>query len=131
MRIHLRDGTEYTGRVVYYDAHMLYADREIVLGPPLTRKPTEASEFEPLPPVEGWQRVVILATSIEAMRVRNPRRQTRWCPTPSGSLHRRLVQLLQQGRLNHSGPGPSAWTSSRGGWRRSCRCPPPSCVTGR
>ena len=22
-------------------------------------------------------------------------------------------------------------TSSRGGWRRSCRCPRPSCVTGR
>ena len=31
----------------------------------------------------------------------------------------------------HSGPGPSACTSSRGGWRRSCRCPRPSCVTGR
>ena len=27
--------------------------------------------------------------------------------------------------------GPSACTSSRGGWRRSCRCPRPSCVTGR
>ena len=31
---------------------------------------------------------------------------------------------------SHSGPGPSACTSSRGGWRRSCRCPRPSCVTG-
>ena len=31
----------------------------------------------------------------------------------------------------HPGPGPSACTSSRGGWRRSCRCPRPSCATGR
>jgi len=30
-----------------------------------------------------------------------------------------------------TGPGPSVCTSSRGGWRRSCRCPRPSCVTGR
>ena len=29
------------------------------------------------------------------------------------------------------GPGPSACTSSRGGWHRSCRCPQPNCVTGR
>jgi hypothetical protein len=29
------------------------------------------------------------------------------------------------------GPGQSACTSSRGGWRRSCRCLPPSCATGR
>jgi len=27
--------------------------------------------------------------------------------------------------------GPSACTSSRGGWRRTCRCPRPNCVTGR
>ena len=31
----------------------------------------------------------------------------------------------------HSGPGPSACTSSREGWRRSCRCQRPTCVTGR
>ena len=29
------------------------------------------------------------------------------------------------------GTGQSACTSSRGGWRRSCRCLPPSCATGR
>ncbi|MFC4066451.1 hypothetical protein [Actinoplanes subglobosus] len=29
------------------------------------------------------------------------------------------------------GPGPSACTSNRGGWRRSCRCPRPSCATAR
>ena len=28
-------------------------------------------------------------------------------------------------------PGPSACTSSRGGWHRSCRCLRASCVTGR
>jgi hypothetical protein len=75
VRVRLRDGDEYTGRVVYYDAHILHADRELVLGPPLTHKPPASGRFEPLPPVEGWQRIVIPASSIEAMWVRYPRKK--------------------------------------------------------
>ena len=42
-----------------------------------------------------------------------------------------VARRPSSGPATHSGPGPSACTSSRGGWRRSYRCPRPSCVTGR
>jgi hypothetical protein len=76
IRLRLRDGEEYTGRLVYYDAHILPAEREIVLGPPLYRKAPTAAEFEPLPPADGWERVVIPATSIDVMWVRYPPKAT-------------------------------------------------------
>jgi Family of unknown function (DUF6338) len=74
IRVQLRDGDEYIGRLVYYDAHILYADREIVLGPPLHRRASSAERFDPLPPDEGWERVVIPATSIDVMWIRYPPR---------------------------------------------------------
>ena len=77
IRVRLHDGDQYTGRLVYYDAHILHADREIVLGPPLYRMAASAREFEPLPPDEGWERVVIPATSIDVMWVRYPPRIAR------------------------------------------------------
>lgn len=76
IRIRLHDGNEYTGRLIYYDAHILHADREIVLGPPLFRKAPTVVGFEPLPPAEGWERVVIPASSIEVMWVRYPPKAT-------------------------------------------------------
>lgn len=72
LRIRLNDGEEYIGRLVYYDAHLLHGDREIVIGPPLLRKPADSQDFVPLPPGEGWERIVIPATSIQAMWVRYP-----------------------------------------------------------
>jgi hypothetical protein len=77
IRVRLHDGDEYTGRLIYYDAHILYADREIVLGPPLYRKAPNTEKFDPLPPDEGWERVVIPATSIDVMWVRYPPRIAR------------------------------------------------------
>lgn len=76
IRLRLRDGEEYTGRLVYYDAHILPSEREIVLGPPLYRKAPTAAEFEPLPPAEGWERVVFPATSIDVIWVRYPPKAT-------------------------------------------------------
>lgn len=66
VRIRLRSGTVYVGRVNHYTAEMEVADREIVLSPPLFSK-TGLAALTPLPP--RWQRLIISGSEIESMAI--------------------------------------------------------------
>jgi len=70
VRVRLHDGTEYIGLVVFYSANILPAERELVLGPPLQRKPPDREAFEALPDEGAWSRVLIPGPSIESFWVR-------------------------------------------------------------
>jgi hypothetical protein len=70
----LDDGSSYAGEVVYYDANILPAERELILGPPLWYRTSDESELAPLPREHHWQRAVIAAPRIRAMWVRYPKR---------------------------------------------------------
>ena len=111
-------GMEYVSRVPRPPLDGLIDDLYYLEGAPPYARLT-------LPPMPGAFLIVNLgrrSASAPAPTSRRPSTPTAaWSP----------CRPARWSSATHSGPVPSACTSSRGGWRRFCRCPRPSCVTGR
>jgi Family of unknown function (DUF6338) len=72
VRVRLKSGEVYGGSVIDYSEDVALADRELVLGPPLSRR-VESEETTVLD--DAWQRVVIAGADIEVMWVSYVRRR--------------------------------------------------------
>jgi Family of unknown function (DUF6338) len=73
VRVRLKNGEVYGGYVVDYSEDVALSDRELVLGPPLSRR---LETEKPTVLDSDWQRVVIAGTDIEVMWVSYVRRAT-------------------------------------------------------